>query len=161
MGAGKKFLVVSTVLLWSAAAAGAQERTGAERIGKVHFPVSCGPAAQEEFNRGVAMFHSFWFDAAGKAFATVIQLEPGCAMGHWGAALTHLMNPNPFVGVPTAKGLQDGCPAVERAKAAGAKTPREGDYIAALEALCKDRDKADQRARVLAYEQALGQLSAR
>src|SRR5574341_1240043 len=161
MGAGKKFLVVSTVLLSSAAAGWAQERTGAERIGKVHFPVSCGPAAQEEFNRGIAMFHSFWFDAAGKAFAGVIQAEPGCAMGHWGQALTYLLAPNPFVGVPTPKGLQEGCPALERAKAAGAKTQRERDYIDALESLCKDRDKADQRARHLAYEQALAQLSAR
>ena len=160
MKPSKLLLVLSLLVALNAAVAVAQDRA-AERIGKVNFPVSCGPAAQEEFSRGVAMFHSFWFDAAGTAFAAVTQAEPGCAMGHWGVALTHLMSPNPFVGVPTAKGLQDGCPAVERAKAAGPKTPREGDYIAALESLCKDREKADQRARVVAYEQAMGQLSAR
>jgi tetratricopeptide (TPR) repeat protein len=147
-------------VLWAPGVA-AQQPTGAERIGKVHFPVSCGAAAQEEFTRGVAMFHSFWFDAAGKAFASATQLEPACAMGHWGVALAHLLSPNPFVGVPTAKGLQDGCPALERAAAAGAKTARERDYIGALESLCRDRDKTDQRTRVLTFERALGQLSAR
>ncbi len=32
----------------------------AEKLGKVHFPVSCSPAAQKEFDRAVAMLHSFW-----------------------------------------------------------------------------------------------------
>jgi tetratricopeptide (TPR) repeat protein len=154
-------LYVGLVSLLCASGAAAQQPAGAERIGKVHFPVSCGLAAQEEFTRGIAMFHSFWFDAASKTFASVTQVEPSCAMGHWGQALAHLLAPNPFVGVPTPKGLQEGCPALERAKATGAKTPRERDYIDALESLCKDRDKADQRARLVAYEQALGQLSAR
>ena len=160
MKAGKLVLCVGLMVLLGASAVRAQTGSG-ERIGTVVFPISCGAAAQQEFGRALAMLHSFWFDAAGKAFAAVTQAEPGCAMGHWGEAMTHLFSPNPFVGVPTPKGLQEGCPAVERARAAGAKTPREGDYIGAVESLCKDRDKADQRARVVAYEQAMGRLSAR
>jgi hypothetical protein len=85
MRCAKSLRIVSLVLALGAAAAAAQDRT-TERIGKVQFPVSCGPAAQEEITRGVAMFHSFWFDAAGQGFAAVTQAEPRCAMGHWGVA---------------------------------------------------------------------------
>ncbi len=161
MNTRRLFAFAALTGLLCASSVAAQERTGAERLGKVQFPVSCSPAAQQEFERAVALLHSFWFDAAGKGFVAVVQADPACAMGHWGEAMTHLFSPNPFVGVPTPKGLQAGCPVVDRAKAAGAKTPREKDYIGAVESLCKDRDKADQRARVVAYEQAMAALAAR
>jgi len=154
MKTNKLLLGLTFVVLISAPAASAQEK-----LGQVHFPVSCSAAAQQEFDRGVALLHSFWFDASAKAFTAVTQMDPGCAMGHWGEAMAILFNPNPFAGTPTPKGLQDGCPAVARAKAAGPKTQRERDYIAAVESLCQDRDKADQRARVLAYEQTMERLS--
>ena len=150
----KIFLGMTITVLISASAAVAHEQ-----FGQVHFPVSCSPAAQQEFDRAVALLHSFWFDVSAKAFAAVTQTDPGCAMGHWGEAMALLFNPNPFTGTPTPKSLQDGCPAVERAKAIGPKTQRERDYVGAVESLCQDRDKADQRARVAAYEQAMERLS--
>ncbi len=130
-----------------------------EKLGQVHFPVSCSAAAQQEFDRAVALLHSFWFDASAKAFAAATQLDPGCAMGHWGEAMALLFSPNPFTGTPTPKTLEEGCPAVERAKTANPRTQRERDYIGAVESLCQDRDKVDQRARVVAYEQAMERLS--
>ena len=39
------------------------------QIGAVRFPVSCRPAAQKTFERGVALLHSFWYDEAEKAFS--------------------------------------------------------------------------------------------
>jgi tetratricopeptide (TPR) repeat protein len=154
MMTNKLLLGLTFVVLISASAARAQEK-----LGQVRFPVSCTAAAQQEFDRAVALLHSFAFDPSTKAFATVTQMDPSCAMGHWGEAMALLFSPNPFVGTPTPKGLQDGCPAVERAKAAAPKTQRERDYIAAVESLCRDRDTADQRARVAAYEQAMERLS--
>jgi hypothetical protein len=154
MKTDKLLLGFTFVVLICASAASAQEK-----LGEVHFPVSCSAAAQQEFNRAVALLHSFWFDASAKAFAAVTQLDPGCGMGHWGEAMAILFSPNPFTGTPTPKGLQDGCPAVERAKAAAPKTQRERDYIGAVESLCHDRDKADQRTRVVAYGQAMERLS--
>ncbi len=151
-------LTLSLLLFGSAVTA--QEKTAApERLGTVHFPVSCSPAAQQEFNRAVALLHSFAFDPSTKAFAAVTQMDPTCAMGHWGEAMALLFSPNPFVGTPTPKGLQDGCPVIDRAKAAAPKTQRERDYIAAVESLCLERDKTDQRTRVVAYEQAMERLS--
>ncbi|MBI2002613.1 MAG: hypothetical protein HYT85_09320 [candidate division NC10 bacterium] len=153
----KIFLFVTLVALLSATAALAQEKAGAlEKIGTVHFPVSCSPAAQQEFTRAVALLHSFWFDAGSHAFGVVTQLDPGCAMGHWGTAM--ILLGNPLAGPPTPKALQEGWAAVERAKAAGAKTQRERDYIAAIEAFYKDSDTVDHRTRALAYEKAMEQV---
>ena len=68
---------------------------------------------------------------------------------------------NPLAAPPSARGLKEGWAAVEKAKAAGAKTPRELEYIAAIETLYKDADKVDHRTRALAYEKQMEQLSAR
>lgn len=61
-------LVLTLTLLVVAPATNAQQ---AEKLGKVTFAVSCTPAAQTEFNRAVALLHSFWFGAAAKGFAGV------------------------------------------------------------------------------------------
>jgi hypothetical protein len=34
---------------------------GGEIYGRVHFPISCSPAVQAEFDRAVAMLHSFFY----------------------------------------------------------------------------------------------------
>ncbi len=45
-----------------------------EKLGEVNFPVSCNATAQKEFNRAMALFHSFWFDPAKKSFSKVLLL---------------------------------------------------------------------------------------
>jgi hypothetical protein len=60
----------------------------------------------------------------------------------------------------TGKNLPEGLAMIEKAKAAGAKTQRERDYIAALELFYKDHDTRDHTMRVAAYEQAMGVLAA-
>src|SRR5262249_6795926 len=60
---------------------------------------------------------------------------------------------------PTALGK--GWDFVQRAKAVGAKTPREGDYIAAAEAFYRDADKTDQGQRTRAYADALERIYAK
>ena len=54
--------------------------------------------------------------------------------------------------------LADGLAAAERAQKVGAKTDRERAYIGAVMLLYKDTDRLDQRARTLAYEQAMEQI---
>lgn len=151
-----KLLLLGTLfaLLCASLPAAAQEK-----LGKVHFSTSCNPAAQQEFDRAVALLHSFWLDASAKAFTAVAQNDPGCAIAHWGVAMTSLGNP--FAWPPAPKALGEGWAAIERAKAAGARTQRERDYIAALEAFYKDSDKVDHRTRALAYGKAMEQLSQR
>jgi len=151
----KKLLMLIAASLFCASIVTAQEKA-TEKVGKVDFPVSCTPEAQAEGNRAVAMLHSFWFPQAPKAFAAVSEIDPNCAMAHWGIAISQ--RANPLVGAPEAAALQRGLASVEKAKAIGAKTQRERDYIAAIELFYKDPDKLDHRARVLAYEKAMEQL---
>ncbi len=142
-----------------AAALGATGTNADDKVGTVRFPTSCGAAVQPDFERAVAMLHSFWFQASTNAFVAVAQQDPGCAMAHWGVAMNLLGNP--FGWPPSPKALADGWAAVERAKAAGAKTQRERDYVGAIEMFYKDADKIDHRTRALAYRQAMEQLAAR
>src|SRR5579871_4834153 len=60
-----------------------------EKLGRVSFPVSCAPAVQEQFNRSVALLHSFAYSAAEDAFRGVADVDPGCAMAYWGMAMTY------------------------------------------------------------------------
>jgi tetratricopeptide (TPR) repeat protein len=126
------------------------------QLGEVNFPVSCTPEAQDAFGQGLAMLHSFWFPPAIESFTAATELDPSCGMGHWGVAMSLLGIPwTP----PTSQTLADGWAAVEKAQAAGAKTPREEAYIAAIAALYQDFDTVDHRTRTLAYEQAMAQLA--
>src|SRR5581483_4687516 len=78
-----------------------------------------------------------------------------CAMGYWGIAMSNF---HPIWEPPSAAELKRGQAAIEKAKAAGAKTQRERDYIAALEVFYKDYDTLDHRTRALAYERAIEQV---
>src|SRR5213083_634647 len=133
--------------------------TAQDKVGTVHFATSCSATVQQDFERAVAMLHSFWFSASTGAFTAVAQSDPACGIAHWGVAMNLLGNP--FGWPPSPKALADGWAAVERAKAAGAKTQRERDYVGAIEMFYKDADKIDHRTRALAYRQAMEQLAAR
>jgi tetratricopeptide (TPR) repeat protein len=128
-----------------------------QELGEVHFPVSCTPEAQAEFNHGLALLHSFWFAPAIDSFHTVVELDPTCSMAHWGVAMSLLGNP--FSWPLTGQALVDGGAAVEQALAIGAKTPREAAYIDAIAAFYKDADTVDHRTRTLAYAAAMEQLA--
>jgi len=128
----------------------------AEKLGKVHFPVSCTPEAQQQFDRAVAILHSFWYPQGLKAFQEVATTDPNCAMAYWGMAMSR--RANPLVGAPDRAALQDGVGAIDKAKAANATTQRERDYIAAIETYYQDGEKRDYRTRVLAYEDAMQQV---
>ncbi len=47
-------------------------------------PTSCNPKVQKNFERGVALLHSFAFETAEATFRQVAQDDPHCAMAHWG-----------------------------------------------------------------------------
>ena len=152
-----------TTLLAAAAiasplAAHAQVSPPAERLGQVQFSVSCA-AAQNDFNRAVAMLHSFWFPPANAAFRQIAAKDPQCGMAWWGVAMVALGNP--LAGAPGPQALKAGWDAVEKAQAAGAKSERERDYIAAIAQFYRDADKVPHRARALAYEQAMERLAAK
>src|SRR5437660_11506731 len=129
-----------------------------EKLGQVRFAVSCRADVQKAFERAVALLHSFWYLEAAKAFTAVAQADPDCAIAYWGLAMsnwTQIWSPPP----PAA--LKRGWEAVEKAKAASAKTARERDFVAAAEAFFKDADKVDHRTRALAYGKVMEQMAQR
>ena len=126
-----------------------------EVLGKVHFVTSCSPAVERSFNRAVALLHSFWYAEAEKAFAEVASTDSGCAMAHWGVAMTYF---HPLWAPPTPVDLKNGSAAAERAVSVGAKTERERDYIQAIRIFYQDSDKLDHKTRAKAYEKAMEQV---
>jgi hypothetical protein len=128
------------------------------QLGQVDFPVSCSPAAHEQFVRAAAILHSFWYEEAVKAFTSVTETDPNCAMGYWGVAMSWW---TPLWSPPTEAALKAGSAAIAKAVATGAKTDRERDYIGAIAAFYHDSDKVDHRTRSLAYEKAIEQVHSR
>ena len=63
-----------------------------EKLGSLSFPTSCAPKVQAEFERGVAMIHSYWFLIARRTFEGVLRQDPNCAIAYWGIALDYLGN---------------------------------------------------------------------
>ncbi|MFZ0815869.1 MAG: hypothetical protein WAM78_10135 [Candidatus Sulfotelmatobacter sp.] len=123
------------------------------QLGTVTFPVSCDPAVQKSFQRGVALLHSFWYEEAEKEFQHIAADDPHCAMAHWGEAMSlwHQLWNN-----PDAKVIQRGLDEVHEAKTTdGPTTPREKAYIAAIAAFYSNSKKLDHEARAQAYSSAM------
>jgi tetratricopeptide (TPR) repeat protein len=124
-------------------------------LGDVNFPISCSDAAQRQFNRAVAILHSFWYEEAEKAFTRVTETDAACAMGYWGVAMT---NWHPLWYPPNSSELEAGSNAVAKARDLGGKTDRERAYIEAIGAFYWDNDTLDNRTRSIAYERAMEQV---
>ena len=130
-----------------------------EHFGRVHFKTSCSPEAQRQFERALAMLHSFFFPETVKAFTAIPSTDPSCAIAYWGIAISQ--RPNPLVGPFDAAALKRGLDAIEQGEAIGAKTQRERDWLAALKQFYKDYDNVDQDTRTQNYASAMAQLAAK
>jgi hypothetical protein len=136
--------------------------------GKVDFPVSCTPAVQSEFARGVALLHSFFYEEARRVFTSVAERDPKCAMAQWGIAMTWW---HPIWTPPTPDEMRAGKAAIQKAMAMSAGTDREREFITALNVYYNTPDSSTAapvgqschgpvgpRDRVVAYEKAMRQL---
>lgn len=148
------FVALVSVGTTGAAQADHQHHGKSQTVGRVAFPTSCRADVQEQFEKGVAMLHSFWFEEAQKTFEQVTAADPTCAMASWGVAMTLLGNP--FTGVaPNAERHRAGLAAGEKAVSLAAAGSREAGYAAAALALYREADKTDFRGRLRAHEAAL------
>jgi len=128
------------------------------KLGKVHFPISCSAVSQKKFDVGLAMLHSFWYAKAEKAFTDLAASDSGCAMAHWGVAMSHF---HQIWYAPPPEDRKAGAAAVEAARAARPKTARERDWIEALAVYYRDSETVDHVTRFLAYEKAMADLAAK
>jgi hypothetical protein len=126
-----------------------------QQLGTVHFPVSCSPAVQKPFERGVALLHSFWYEEAQKEFEDISRQDPKCAMAYWGEAMSmwhQLWNKPDATTIKAANEL------LAKADEAKPKTDRERDYIAAIETFYRNSEKLDHHARAIAYSLAMEKM---
>lgn len=146
-------LVAAAVMTSGVPAAQEQHQHPApEKLGQVHFTTSCR-GVQAEFDRAVALLHSFSFSTASRAFQDLLLKDPTCAMAYWGQALSNWGNP--FGGIKPATVVGNGKAAADKGLTTGKPTPREHAYLSAVAELFKNADTADHRTRILAYERAM------
>jgi hypothetical protein len=127
------------------------------KLGTVSFPISCTPAVQEQFDRGIALLHSFAYSAAENAFQGVSELDPRCAMAHWGMAMAYfnqLWDP-PIVPSTISIAQKE----VQRAQQIGAGSERERQFINALALIYQSAATVPYRTRAANYEQAMSDLA--
>ncbi|MGE5207658.1 MAG: hypothetical protein ACM3PW_18760, partial [Chlamydiota bacterium] len=158
--------LISTLTLITAGSAQEHAHDGtSEKLGTVRFATTCNAPAQKEFNRAVALLHSFEFSRAIAGFHSTLKADPSCAMAYWGIALSQWGNP--FAdGLKAPSQLRDGRTAAAKATASGAssnpkKTARERAYIAAVAKLYADFEHTPQSTRLLRYRDAMAEVARR
>lgn len=122
-----------------------------QQLGTVHFPVSCAPSVENDFNRGIALLHSFAFETAEQAFRQVLAKDPHCAMAHWGIAKSM------WRWSADKPQLEKGAEEVKAGERLHPGTQRERGYLTALgEFFAHPND--DQYQRGEAFNRAMEQL---
>src|SRR5215469_16764731 len=144
-------LVLGLVLVFTVTASANDDTARArdEKLGRVVFKTSCSPEAQKQFERALAMLHSFFFPETIRAFSAIPEADPSCAIAYWGIAISQ--RPNPLVPPFDATTLKRGLDAIEKGEAIGAKTERERDWLAAIKEFYKNYDTVDQDTRTENY----------
>ncbi len=157
----RELLLVATlaaVTTLGPCAPGMAQESADQKLGTVHFATSCNETAQRRFDRAMRYQHSFWYAESKGIYEEALKADPDCAIAYWGIALSLLNNPHGAIPAPN---LPLGLSAIEKAKAVGAKTQRERDYIDALAVMYVDYDKSPQQARVQSYLKAMEALAAK
>ncbi len=130
-----------------------------EKLGTVYFATSCSEVAQKDFNRAVALLHSFQFSRAIDGFHAVLGEDATCGIAYWGIALSDWSNP--FApGMKDKSQLQAGRESAEHGKTVGAKTDRERVYLVAVGNLYSNYESIPQRTRLIAYRDAMQEVAA-
>jgi tetratricopeptide (TPR) repeat protein len=128
------------------------------RLGSVTFPNSGARAAQPDFLRGLALLHSFHYPEAARAFQAAERADPSFALPYWFEAFTysHLLwgEDDPSAARAALARLAP----TRDARLVRARTPRERDYGAAIEAFFADTTV---EARSLAFADSMRSLTSR
>jgi tetratricopeptide (TPR) repeat protein len=155
---GTTFLLLGTllnILLWADEVH--QHALTQDEIGSVAFPTSCSHEVAADFNRAVALLHSFQYEQSREGFEAVAKKDPHCAMAEWGIAMSH------YHGLWKNGNLDIGRAAFQRALQVAtfnqSTTARERSYIEALGEIYK-QDGSDEAAQSLAYQRRLAALHA-
>src|SRR6266478_3176286 len=124
----------------------------AEKLGTVSFPISCAPATQAQFERGMALLYSFEYETASDQFQEIQKKDPACAMAYWGQAMSLY---HQLWDRPSKTDLQRGADLLAKARSLNPPTAREREYIQALSVFYSDTAKLDHEKRAEAYTKAM------
>ncbi len=127
-----------------------------EKLGSVAFPTSCAPALRPAFERALALLHSFTYSASEQAFRDVAARDPGCAIAHWGIAMSffhQLWEP------PSGPDLREGAEQSRKALEIQAGSRRERQFIEALDTYYRDADKDTHGVRAERYARAMAEVA--
>jgi tetratricopeptide (TPR) repeat protein len=150
-------LILAFVLpAFSCAAQETHNHPAPEKLGTVSFPISCKPAVQHEFDRAVALLHSFTYKDADEGFHRVLQQDPHCAIAHWGSAMTHY---HQLWDLPPSAPDADAARNEIEASALLEASERERGFIQAISLVFKDPATTLYSTRALNYEAAMQKLA--
>src|SRR5260370_6076962 len=146
--------VVLSLTLWSltAVADDMHHHDLGEKLGTVSFPISCAPAVQKPFERGLALLYSFEYEEDDNQFKAVAAKDAKCAMAYWGQAMSLY---HQLWARPGKEDLKRGADLLGRAKGLKPATGREREYIDALTVFYSNTDKLDHRQRADGYAAAM------
>jgi tetratricopeptide (TPR) repeat protein len=128
----------------------------ADRLGKVSFANSCAATQQAAFNRGIALQHDFWYEAAESQFAEIAKADPNCAMAYWGQAMAEF---HQIWERPDAARRAGTWALLKKAPKNAPMTAREHMYMDALAGFYKP-DARPYQQRIEEYSAAMGRLYA-
>jgi tetratricopeptide (TPR) repeat protein len=129
----------------AAAQSGATDKASAtpavgdlRKVGDVHFPTTCDPAVQDDFDRGLALLHSFFYEEARRVFTAIAEQDPKCASAWWGVAATYY---HPIWTAPSKEEFAAGQAAIRKARElSGGVNETERGFITALDAFYSGMD---------------------
>src|SRR5450755_283384 len=127
-----------------------------EKLGTVTFATSCTPALKPAFERALALLHSFAYAASEQAFRDVAARDPGCAIAHWGIAMSlfhQLWEP------PSGEELREGAEQARKAIDIRADSLRERQFIEALNTYYSDPEHAAPAVRAERYASAMADVA--
>ena len=127
-------------------------------LGNISFPISCSADDQQDFNRGVALLHSFSYKNARLQFQQIRQRDSFCAMAYWGEAMSFY---HQLWDRPTANELVEGAKLIQGAKDAPIKAERERAYIEAAAAFYNSDPAVRYETRRAAYSEAMKRVHER
>jgi len=152
-------LVTLLLLMSVSSAQETHSHSAPEQLGRVSFAISCTTSVQEQFDRGVALLHSFAYSASENAFRGVADRDPRCAMAHWGIAMTyfHQLWDPPLVPTTIPHAQKE----IQLAQQIGAGTERERQFIRALGLIYHDADAIPYHTRASNYERAMSEIASK
>lgn len=107
------------------------ETQSPQQLGNITLQVTCTGDSSVHIMRGIALLHHMTYGLAKKEFQTATTLDPQCAIGYWGEAMTGI---HPlWSDKPTEDVFNSGKELLDKALSSTNKSGKDTDYIIATQ----------------------------